>query len=61
VEFDAEYDDRGERLRERFAEAEEVPRVIYHRGAFGIEPITYVLGETGVEAAELAIELIESV
>ncbi|MFB6296382.1 MAG: thiamine-phosphate synthase family protein [Halobacteriales archaeon] len=60
LEFDADYEDRGERLRERFADRGAVPRVVYHRGAFGIEPITYVLGETGVEAAELAVELIEA-
>jgi predicted fused transcriptional regulator/phosphomethylpyrimidine kinase/predicted transcriptional regulator len=61
LEFDADYEDRGERLRERFAERGGVPRIVYHRGAFGIEPITYVLGATGVEAAELAVELIGSI
>jgi predicted fused transcriptional regulator/phosphomethylpyrimidine kinase/predicted transcriptional regulator len=57
--FDAEYEDRGQRLRDRFASREAVPRVIYHRGAFGIEPITYVLGETAVDAARLAVSLVE--
>jgi len=57
LEFDAGYEDRSERLRERFAD-EGVPRVCYHRGAFGIEPITYVLGETGFEAAAHAAELV---
>jgi len=57
LEFDADYEDRGERLREAFRE-HGVPRVCYHRGAFGIEPITYVLGETAVEAAELAADLV---
>lgn len=56
-EFDPEYDDRRDRLRALFAD-NEVPRVIYHRGAFGIEPITYVFGETAVEAAALAIDLV---
>ncbi|WP_226012291.1 thiamine-phosphate synthase family protein [Halomicrobium salinisoli] len=56
--FDASYEDRGERLRERFRERGAVPRVVYHEGAFGIEPVTYVLGETATEAAELAIELV---
>jgi len=55
--FEAGYEDRGERLRERFHERGTVPRVIYHEGAFGIEPITYVLGETAAEAAALAVEL----
>jgi predicted fused transcriptional regulator/phosphomethylpyrimidine kinase/predicted transcriptional regulator len=56
--FDADYEDRGQRLRERFSERERVPDVLYHRGAFGIEPITYVLGETGAEAARLAADLV---
>jgi predicted fused transcriptional regulator/phosphomethylpyrimidine kinase len=57
LEFDADYDDRCTRLRERFAERGGAPRMIYHRGAFGVEPITYVLGETAVEAASLACNL----
>ncbi|WP_135534703.1 thiamine-phosphate synthase family protein [Halostella pelagica] len=60
LEFDAEYDTRRARLRERFEERGSVPRVIYHRGAFGVEPITYVLGETAVEAAALATSLTAS-
>jgi len=57
--FDADYDDRAERLRERFADRGTVPRVVYHDGAFGIEPITYVLGETAQAAAELAVSLVD--
>ena len=56
--FDADYEDRGSRLREQFDERGGVPDVLYHRGAFGIEPITYVLGETGAAAARLAAELV---
>lgn len=60
LEFDADYDDRAERLRERFEDRGEVPRVLYHRGAFGIEPVTYVLGESAEAAARLAVDLAES-
>jgi len=56
--FEAGYENRRERLTERFRERESVPDVLYHRGAFGIEPITYVLGETGADAARLAAELV---
>ncbi|MDS0281972.1 thiamine-phosphate synthase family protein [Haloarcula onubensis] len=56
--FEAGYENRGERLVERFEARGAVPDVLYHRGAFGIEPITYVLGETGAEAARLAAELV---
>ena len=58
--FDADYEDRDERLEATFRERGEVPRVIYHSGAFGIEPITYVFGESAVEAAELAVELLDA-
>ncbi|SDR07718.1 thiamine-phosphate synthase family protein [Natronobacterium texcoconense] len=53
LEFDADYDDRGRHLRERFADHGGVPPVAYHQGAFGIEPVTYVFGRTAQEAAEL--------
>ncbi|MEF8869186.1 MAG: thiamine-phosphate synthase family protein [Haloarculaceae archaeon] len=60
LEFDADYEDRGRRLRESFEERGGLPRVLYHRGAFGIEPITYVLGESAADAARLAAELVEA-
>ncbi|WP_277542713.1 thiamine-phosphate synthase family protein [Haloarcula laminariae] len=58
LEFEAGYENRGERLREQFEARDAVPDVLFHRGAFGIEPITYVLGETGADAARLATELV---
>jgi len=58
LEFEAGYEGRGERLVEQFEERGSVPDVLFHRGAFGIEPITYVLGETGADAARLAAELV---
>jgi hypothetical protein len=60
LEFDPAYEDRRESLIETFEHAGDVPRVCYHRGAYGIEPNTYVLGETAVEAAELAVELADA-
>ncbi len=61
MEFEAGYEDRGERLVEQFEARGAVPDVCFHRGAFGIEPITYVLGGTGAEAARLAAELVADV
>ena len=58
MEFEADYEGRRERLTEQFEARAAVPDVLYHRGAFGIEPSTYVLGETGAEAARLAAELV---
>jgi len=57
LEFEAGYEDRRERLEAAFEGRDSVPRVVYHAGAFGIEPITYVLGETAVEAVSLAAAL----
>ncbi|PSP62911.1 transcriptional regulator [Halobacteriales archaeon QH_8_64_26] len=59
MEFDADYEDREKRLRESFADRG-VPRVLYHRGAFAIEPITYVLGASATDAVELATDLVEA-
>ncbi|GAB3684051.1 thiamine-phosphate synthase family protein [Salinarchaeum chitinilyticum] len=60
LEFDPEYDDRRERLTALFEERGSVPAVCYHGGAFGVEPICYVFGETAEDAIELAIELHDS-
>jgi predicted fused transcriptional regulator/phosphomethylpyrimidine kinase/predicted transcriptional regulator len=59
LQFDADYEGRSDRLLTRFHEREEVPRVLYHEGAFGVEPVTYVLGATATEAAGLAVDLVE--
>ena len=58
LEFGADYGNRRERLGKSFEARGSVPRVVYHTGAFGIEPITYVLGETAVEAVSLAATLV---
>jgi predicted fused transcriptional regulator/phosphomethylpyrimidine kinase/predicted transcriptional regulator len=56
VAFDADYEDRRERLGDHFADG--VPRIVYHEGAFGIEPITYVLGTSAVDAVDRAMGLL---
>jgi predicted fused transcriptional regulator/phosphomethylpyrimidine kinase len=58
LEFDADYEERGEHLRERFREFGSVPTVAYHRGAFGIEPVAYVFGESAVDAVERTVSLV---
>ena len=57
--FDASYEHRDRRLRTLFEEGEGVPRVVYHEGAFGIEPITYVLDRSAVAAVETTIRIVE--
>lgn len=60
LEFDPAYEDRGERLRERFADRGDVPAVCYHAGDFGVEPICYVLGQDADDAVQRAIDLVEA-
>jgi predicted fused transcriptional regulator/phosphomethylpyrimidine kinase/predicted transcriptional regulator len=61
LQFEAGYEDRGDRLRGRFEDRGEVPRVVYHEGTFGIPPVTYVFGETATEAVDQALALVETV
>ena len=60
LEFDPDYEDRAVHLCERFDDEGRVLRVIYHRGAFGIEPITYVFGTTALEAVNFVRELVRT-
>jgi predicted fused transcriptional regulator/phosphomethylpyrimidine kinase/predicted transcriptional regulator len=41
-----------------FAEREGVPPVVYHRGAYGVEPVTYVFGESAEAAVERLATLV---
>lgn len=59
MEFDPDYEDRRVHLRARFEDRGGVPTVCYHAGAFGIEPVTYVYGETATEAATIAARLVD--
>ena len=60
LSFDAGYENRAERLEARFRDADRVPTVIYHEGAMGIEPITYVLAESAEDAARTLADLFET-
>jgi predicted fused transcriptional regulator/phosphomethylpyrimidine kinase/predicted transcriptional regulator len=42
-----------------FAERGEVPAVAFHRGAYGVEPVTYVFGTSAVDAVERFSELLD--
>ncbi|QLG48227.1 thiamine-phosphate synthase family protein [Natrinema halophilum] len=60
LEFDADYEERGTHLENRFREHGSVPQIAYHCGAFGIEPATYVFGTTAVDATELVADLLST-
>lgn len=55
--FAASYEGRAERIAATLRKQRKAPRAVYHRGAFAIEPVMYVLGTTAQEAAEAACRL----
>ena len=57
VAFDAEYEDRRRRLDDLCSDG--VPDVLYHEGAFGVEPITYILGTGAVDAVERTLRIVD--
>jgi predicted fused transcriptional regulator/phosphomethylpyrimidine kinase/predicted transcriptional regulator len=54
VGFDPAYEGRRQRVRERLADDGEAPAVLYHEGAFGIEPVAYLLGEDALDVVTRA-------
>ena len=59
VAFDASYENRSERIRSLLDDRGSVPPILYHEGAFGIEPIAYVFGDSAVDAVETATDCLE--
>lgn len=59
AEFDADREERREKLDEAFAEG--VPDVAYHRGGFGVEPVSYVIAKDALSAVEKVERLVRSV
>ena len=60
AEFEAGYEDRYQRLTDLLASTEPTPEVLYHEGAFGIEPITYLFGESATDAVTTLIEAVST-
>jgi len=57
AEFDAEYDDLDTAVGAALRETPDAT-VLYHTGGYGIEPITYILGDDAEAVAEVARELL---
>ncbi len=57
AEFDAAYEGRRERIADSVRSCREQPQALYHRGAFGIEPMAYVLDRTARAVVERVREL----
>jgi predicted fused transcriptional regulator/phosphomethylpyrimidine kinase/predicted transcriptional regulator len=50
--FDPSYEGRRAEVSRRVRDLDRPPGVLYHEGAFGIEPVAYVLGEDAGHVAE---------
>lgn len=60
MEFDPSYENRYKKLKKLFSKKDEIPKIIYHKGDFGIEPITYILEETAIKTVSVFIEILEN-
>ncbi|HKZ59714.1 MAG TPA: thiamine-phosphate synthase family protein [Candidatus Thermoplasmatota archaeon] len=49
LRFDAGYEGRGDRIARAVRGQKRPPRALYHEGAFGIEPIMYVVGPSATD------------
>lgn len=54
VRFDADYEGRRDEVTRRINRTtpEEAPPILYHEGAFGIEPVAYILGHDAEHVVE---------
>jgi hypothetical protein len=52
VEFNADLEGQGDRIARAIVRRQTDYRMVYQRGAFGIEPITYLLGKTAREVVD---------
>jgi len=52
VEVRGEYKGREQEIYRKLARQKPTAQVVYHRGAFGIEPIVYIVGETATDVVE---------
>jgi predicted fused transcriptional regulator/phosphomethylpyrimidine kinase/predicted transcriptional regulator len=52
LEVKGEYAGRETDLAQKLLRQKKIPHVIYHRGAFGIEPMVYLVGEDAVDVME---------
>ncbi len=61
LRFDADYDGRRAEVTTRIQQTgtDEPPTILYHEGAFGIEPIAYILGHDAEHVVERTHALLE--
>lgn len=61
LEIEAALERDRDALAGRLEEADRLPDVLYHRGAHGVEAITYLLADSATEAARTACDLARQV
>jgi len=58
VEVQGEYEGREAEIEAKMSKGKNQPQVVYHKGAFGIEPIVYIVGETAIGVVEKVRKLL---
>ncbi len=61
AKFAASYEGRNERIASVLRRSKRPPRAVYHLGAFGIEPVMYIIGRTAGEVVRDATVLAAAV
>lgn len=59
LEVAGEYKDRHAEIVKKLSKLKTAPNVIYHRGAFGIEPMVYIIGESATNVVGMVRQLLE--
>jgi predicted fused transcriptional regulator/phosphomethylpyrimidine kinase len=60
VAFDAAYEGRAAQLAQAVRRVRRAPDALFHRGAFGVEPIMYVMGTSPEAVARSAVQLAQA-
>lgn len=55
--FDAKYEGRSDRIHGLLKRRRQMPDLLYHEGAHGVEPVGYVLGRDAEEVARRVVEV----
>ena len=58
LEVRGEYQGREAEIDGKMSKGKSHAQVVYHRGAFGIEPMVYIVGETAIDVVEMVRALL---
>lgn len=59
VEVTGESEGRHAEISKKLSKSKATPQAVYHKGAFGIEPMIYIVGESAVDVVEKVRRLLD--